>query len=81
MLTPEQQRQYNAEMDKSLQRAQANIAIVSKRQLSREQQGIVVQVQSFIEQAQNTRKTNLTAAKSLAARADVLARELVRTTK
>jgi hypothetical protein len=81
MLTPEQERQYNSAMDQSLQRAEANIARVSKRQLSKEQQGVVIQVQSFIEQAQSTRKTNLTAAKSLAERADVLARELARTVK
>jgi hypothetical protein len=68
-------------MDQSLQRAQANIALLSKRRLSKEQLGTVVQVQGFIEQAQSARKTNLTAAKSLAERADVLARELVRTTK
>jgi len=81
MLTPAQERQYNAAMDQSLRRAQANIAIVSKRRLSSEQRGVVAQVQSFIEQAQSTRKTNLTAAKSLAERADVLARDLARTTR
>ena len=81
MLTPEQERQYNTAMDQSLQRAHANIARVSRRQLSKEQQSVVAQVQSFIEQAQNTRKTNLTAAKSLAERADVLARELARTVR
>jgi len=81
MLSPEQERQYNLRMDQCLQRAQANIARVSKRQLSKEQQGVVAQVQSFIEQAQSTRKNNLTAAKSLAERADVLARELARTVK
>ncbi len=81
MLTPEQERQYNAAMDQSLRRAQANIAVVSKRRLSSEQKGIVAQVQSFMEQAQSTRKTNLTAAKSLAERADVLARDLARTVK
>ena len=81
MLTPEQERQYNTAMDQSLQRARSNIARVSKRQLSKEQQGVVAQVQSFIEQAQSTRKTNLTAAKSLAERADVLARELARTVR
>jgi hypothetical protein len=79
MLTPEQERQYNTALDRSLQSAQANIAVVSKRRLSKEQQVVVAQVQSFIEQAQSARKTNLTAAKSLAARADVLARELART--
>jgi type IV secretory pathway VirB10-like protein len=80
-LTPDQDRQYNTAMDQSLQRAQANITIVSKRRLSKEQQAVLAQIQSFIEQAQSTRKTNLTAAKSLAERADVLARELARTTR
>jgi len=81
MLTPEQERQYNSALDQSLQRAQANIARVSRRQLSKEQLAVVFQVQSFMEQAQSARKTNLTAAKSLAERADVLARELARTVK
>jgi hypothetical protein len=81
MLTPEQERQYNSAMDQSLQRARANITRVSKRQLSKEQLGVVAQVQSFMEQAQSMRKTNLTAAKSLAERADVLARELARTAR
>jgi len=81
MLTPEQERQYNTAMDQSLQRAQANLAKVLRRQLSKEQQGVVAQVQSFMDQAQSTRKTNLTAAKSLAERADVLARELARKIK
>jgi hypothetical protein len=80
-LTPEQERQYNSALDLSLQRAQANLESVSKRRLSKEQQGAVVQVQSFMEQAQSARKTNLTAAKSLAQRAEVLARELARTVK
>jgi len=81
MLTPEQERQYSSALDQSLQRAQASIARVSRRQLSREQQAVRAQVQSFIDQAQSTRKTNLTAAKSLAERADVLARELARTAR
>ena len=81
MLTPEQERQYNTTLDQCLQRAQANIAIVSKRRLSKEQQGVMAQVQSFMEQSESTRKTNLTAAKSLAERADVLARELERSVK
>jgi len=81
LLTPEQERQYNTAMDQSLQRARANIARVSKRQLSKEQQGIVAQVESFMEQARSTRQNNLTAAKSLAERADVLARELARTVR
>jgi hypothetical protein len=68
-------------MDQSLQRAQANITIVSKRRLSKEQQGVLAQAQSFIEQAQSMRKTNLTAAKSLAERADVLTRDLARRTR
>jgi hypothetical protein len=37
----------------------------------------VVQVESFIQQAQSLRKTNLIGAKSMAERADLLARDLL----
>jgi hypothetical protein len=77
VLTSEQERQYNAEIDQSLTRAQSSLGSIANRQLTKEQQAVVTQVQSFIQQAQTSRKTNLPAARSLAERADVLARDLV----
>ena len=76
ILTPEQQRQYNAAIDQNLSRAQSSLGSIANRQLTKEQQAVVAQIQSFIQQAQTTRKSNLPAARSLAERADVLARDL-----
>ena len=81
MLTPEQQRQYNADIDQAVGRAQTNLGAISNRQLSREQQATAAQVQNLIQQAQTTRKSDLAAAKSLAERADVLARDLAKSVR
>jgi len=77
LLTPEQQRQYDNDIDRSLRRAQASLHSIGNRQLTADQHERVVQVESFIQQAQAARKSNLTGAKSLAERAEVLARDLV----
>jgi hypothetical protein len=77
LLTPQQQRQYNTDIDQSLGRAQASLRSIGGRQLNAEQHERVVQVENFIQQAQATRKSNLPGAKSLAERAEVLARDLV----
>ena len=77
ILTPEQQRQFNSAIDQSLAQAQAGLSSVSNRQLSKQQQDTVAQVLNFIRQAQETRKSDLPAARSLAERAEVLARDLV----
>jgi hypothetical protein len=76
ILTPEQERQYNAAIDQSLASAQTSLGSLTNRQLTKEQQAVVAEIQSFIQQAQTTRKTNLPAARSLAERANVLARDL-----
>ncbi len=81
MLTPEQQRQYNTAIDQALGRAQANLAAVANRQLTNQQQATLAQVQNFIEQAQTTRRSDLAGAKSLAERADVLARDLAKSVR
>jgi hypothetical protein len=52
------------------------LSAIAHRQLTKEQQGIVDQIRSFTEQAQALRKSDLAAAKSLADRAEVLARDL-----
>jgi hypothetical protein len=76
ILTPQQERQYNTTIDQSLARAQSSLGSVANRQLTKEQQAVVTQIQGFIQQAQATRKSNLPAARSLAERAEVLARDL-----
>lgn len=77
ILTPDQQRQYNTAIDVSLAHAQASLGFISTRQLTKEQQATVLDIQNFIQQAQEKRKNELAAAKSLAERAEVLSHDLV----
>ena len=76
ILTREQERQYNAAIDQSLARAQNSLNAIASRQLTKEQKAVVAQIQSFVQQAQTTRKSSLSGARSLAERAEVLARDL-----
>jgi hypothetical protein len=76
ILTAEQERQYNSAVDQSLARTQTSLAAIADRKLTKEQQAVVAQIKNFVQQAQTTRKSNLPAARSLAERADVLARDL-----
>ncbi len=77
VLTAEQQHQYNAAIDQSLARAQTSLGAITNRQLTKEQEATVAQVQNFIQQALEKRKEELAAAKSLAERAEVLAHDLL----
>ncbi len=77
VLTPEEQHQYNTAIDLSLAHAQASLGFISTRQLTNEQQATVGEIQNFMQQAQEKRKDELAAAKSLAERAEVLSHDLV----
>ncbi len=77
ILSPDQQREYNTAIDLSLAHAQASLGFISTRQLTHEQQSTVAEIQNFIQQAQEKRKNELEAAKSLAERAEVLSHDLV----
>ena len=76
IVTPEQERRMNAAIDQNLARAEANLRLISNRSLTKEQESIVSQVRSFVQQAQQARKTDLPAATSLSQRADLLAKDL-----
>jgi hypothetical protein len=76
IVTPDQQRQYNAAIDQSLARAQASLATVGNRTLTKDQQALVEQIRKIMQQAQASRNSDLPGAKSLAARAEVLAKDL-----
>lgn len=76
IVTPAAQRQYNAAIDQSLARAQASLSAIAKRQLTKDQQGLVEQIRNFMQQARATRNSDLPGAKSLAQRAEVLAKDL-----
>lgn len=76
VVTPDAQRQYNAAIDQSLARAQASLAAIGNRQLNKERQGLVEQIRNLIGQARAARTSDLPGAKSLAQRAEVLAKDL-----
>ena len=76
MLTADQQRQYNAAIDQSLQRAEASLKSIGNRQLTDQQQASLDEVRNFVRQAQATRASDLPGARRLAERAEVLAGNL-----
>ncbi len=76
ILTPDEQRQYSAAIDRSLAHAQASLNAIGGRQLNKDQQAQVEQIRNFVQQAQSTRASDPAGAKSLAERAEVLARDL-----
>ena len=77
ILTPDQQHQYNSAIDVRLAHAQASLNYITTRQLTKEQEATVAQIQNFMAQAQEKRKDDLAAANSLAERAEVLSHDLV----
>jgi hypothetical protein len=76
ILTPDEQRQYLAAIDQSLSRAQNSLNSIRERQLNKDQQAEVEQIRNFMQQAQGSRSLDPAGAKSLAGRAEVLARDL-----
>jgi hypothetical protein len=76
ILTPDEQRQYNAAIDQSLSHAQASLNSIGGRQLNKDQQAQLEQIRNFMQQAQSTRGSDPAGAKSLSERAEVLARDL-----
>ncbi len=78
LLSPGQEQSYNQTIDRDLQRARNNLKLVQARNLSESQQALVVQVQTFIKQAEDRRKTDLVEAKGLSHKADILASDLAR---
>ena len=76
IITPEQERQMNAAMDQNLASAETSLRAIATRRLSKGQAAVIAQVQSFIKQATDARKTDLAAASSLAQRASILAKDL-----
>lgn len=78
LLSVEQQTAYNTAIDGAIQRAEANLARLDPRRLRGSQRSNFERVRSFIQQAQQTRASDLAVAKSLADRADLLAQDLAR---
>jgi hypothetical protein len=81
LLSPEEQRQYNREIDEALDRAHRNVALIAQRPLNSEQQVLLERVNAFLQQTVELRQVDLVTARSLAQRADLLARDLERSTR
>jgi hypothetical protein len=79
VLTPDERKQYGASIDQSLSRAQTSLNSIAGRQLNKDQQAEVEQIRNFMQQAQGSRGSDPGGAKSLAERAEVLARDLAAT--
>jgi outer membrane biosynthesis protein TonB len=78
ILTPQQQKAYNEEIDRNTARAQRILAALGGRRLSAEQQTYLERIRAFLQQAEEARKTDLFRAKNLAERASLLAEDLLR---
>jgi len=78
LLTADEQRRYQAELDQFLRSAEAIVAQSSSRTLDAQQSDLVIRIRAFTQQARDQRDTDLMTARNLAQRADVLARDLQR---
>ena len=77
VFTDNEKREYNRQLDESLERIRKNMAKLAARNLSTEQHKVVVQIEEFEKQAEQAREQDLVTAVSLASRADQLATDLV----
>jgi len=78
LFTPEEQRQYNQSIDNSLNRVKRVLDQLSRKSLNPDQQAEVGKITTFQKQAEQAREAqDLITAANLAARADVLAQDLL----
>jgi ATP-dependent exoDNAse (exonuclease V) beta subunit len=77
MLSEEEQRNYDAAIAELVGRARQNLAKAKGRTLSQDMQDIVQRAEEILARAEQQRKQDPAAAKSLAERAELLSRELV----
>ena len=78
VLTPEQTKAYNEEIERNIAEAQRAVAMVENRRLDREQTTYLARVRAFIDQASEARKADLFRARNLSERARVLAEDLLK---
>ena len=78
VLTPEQTKAYNEEIDRNIADAQRAVGTVGSRRLNGEQTTYLARVRAFIDQANEARRADLFRARNLSERARVLAEDLVK---
>jgi hypothetical protein len=76
MLTQDQQRAFATSINSLIGRTQQNIARARTRNLNTEEKDTIARAEAFVEQAQQVRKQDPAAAKSLAERAELLSRDV-----
>jgi hypothetical protein len=76
VLSADEEKQYRASIDQSLSHAQISLNSMGGRQLNKDQQAEVEHIRNFMQQAQTARGSDPAGARSLAERAEVLARDL-----
>lgn len=81
MLSSEEERQYNALIDQTLSQTEGSLRELSKRSLTPDQQSSMREIQELMRQANAARKVDLVSARSLADKAQVLARDLTQNAK
>lgn len=77
IFTAEQIREYNSNLDESLERVRKVLGSLAGRRLSSEQAEVVNRIRTFQSQAEQAREQDLVTAVSLARRADLLAQDLI----
>jgi hypothetical protein len=81
MLTPEQKKQLERTTSARIERARQAVAVLQGRRLSREHAEVLSQIRTFLQQAEEARSSDLVRAGNLAERADVLAQDLLNSTR
>jgi hypothetical protein len=78
IFTAEQLREYNRNLDESLERVKKVLAAVGGKSLNPDLAQIVGRIQTFQKQAEQARELDLVTAVNLARRADLLAQDLIK---
>lgn len=77
LLTPEELREHAASFERSLHATRDLLAQILKYKLTADQSQSAARIQTFLRQAEETRRSDLVAAVNLARRAELLARDLL----
>jgi hypothetical protein len=78
LISDRQRSELNRQIDQSLERARQNLARLASRAITAAEAQARQRIESFIKQAEATRKDDPSTAKNLAERAEVLSQDLAR---
>jgi hypothetical protein len=81
VISPQLKHRMDAEIDRAVHNAQMSLQSLTGKNLSAQQQLAAAQAGSFLRQAVEIRKQDLSSARSLAQRAEVIARDLAKSVR